>query len=78
MGLFIDDDGVRELAERLAELRHTTVDEAVCRTLERTLAIEDSRAERERLIRQSLARVDAMPHCDFDEIERYDESGAPK
>ena len=54
------------------------MNEAVCRALERALAIEDSRAERERLIRQSLARVDAMPHCDFEENERYDESGAPK
>jgi hypothetical protein len=78
MALFISDDGVRELAERLAKARHTTVDEAVRRALERALAREGDRAERERRIRESLARVDAMPHYDFDENDMYDESGAPK
>jgi hypothetical protein len=34
MALFISDDGVRELAERLAWLRRTSVDEAVRQALE--------------------------------------------
>jgi hypothetical protein len=76
MALFISDDGVRELAERLAWLRRTTVDEAVRQALERALA--EDRAERDRRIRESLARLDAMPHYDFDENDMYDESGAPK
>jgi hypothetical protein len=76
MALFISDDDIRELAERLAWLRRTTVDEAVRRALERALA--EDRAERERSIRESLARLDAMLHYDFDENDMYDESGAPK
>jgi len=76
MGLLISDDGVRELAERLAWLRRTTVDDAVRQALERALA--EDRAERDRSIRESLARLDAMPHYDFDEDDMYDEIGAPK
>jgi hypothetical protein len=76
MALFIRDDRVRELAERFAWLQRTTVDEAVRQALERTLA--DDRAVRERSIRESLARLDAMPHYDFDEDDMYDEIGAPK
>ena len=76
MALFISDDSVRELAERLAWLRRTTVDEAVRRALERALA--DDRAERDRIIRESWAQLDAMPHYDFDEDDMYDEIGAPK
>ncbi len=76
MGLFICDDGVRELAERLARSRRTTVGEAVRHALERALA--EDRAERDRSIRESLARLDAMPHYDFDENDMYDEIGAPK
>ena len=76
MGLFISDDRVRELAERLAWLQRTTVDEAVRQALERALA--GDRAERDRSIRESWARLDAMPHYDFDEDDMYDEIGAPK
>jgi hypothetical protein len=76
MALFISDDGVRELAERLAWLQRTTVEEAVRRALERALA--EHRAERDRSIRESLARLDAMPDYDFDEDDMYDEIGAPK
>lgn len=76
MAIFISDDRARKLAERLAWLQRTTVDEAVRHALERALA--DDRAERERRIRESLARVDAMPRYDFDENDMYDESGAPK
>jgi hypothetical protein len=76
MALFISDDGVRELAERLARLQRTTVDEAVRQALERALA--EDRAERDRSIRESWARLDAMPHYDFDEDDLYDEIGATK
>ena len=76
MGLFISDDGVRELAERLARTQHTTVDEAVRHALER--AIAEDRAERDRSIRESLAQLDAMPDYEFDESDMYDEIGAPK
>jgi hypothetical protein len=76
MALFISDDGVRELAERLAWLQRTTVDGAVRRALEQALA--GDRAERDRLIREIWAELDAMPQYDFDESDMYDESGAPK
>ena len=71
MGLFIDDAAVQALAERLAEARHTTVTEAVRRALEREL-------ERDRRIRESWARLDAMPDREFGDDDMYDEIGAPK
>jgi hypothetical protein len=71
MGLFIRDDVVRELAERLAEARHTTVTEAVRRALEREL-------ERERRIRESWARLDAMPRSGItSDHDLYDDEGNP-
>ena len=71
MGLFIRDDAVQELAERLAEARHTTVTEAVRQALEREL-------ERERRIRESLAAIDAMSDREFGDDDMYDEIGAPR
>jgi hypothetical protein len=79
MGLFIRDDRVRDMAKRLAEARCTTVTEAVRQALERELAdLQSDRAERKRLIRESLARLDAIPDHDFDEDDMYDEIGAPR
>ncbi len=75
MALFISDDGVRELAERLARLQRTTVGEAVRQALERALAHD--RAERERRIDQSLARLDAMPRRPYND-DMYDEFGNPR
>ena len=79
MGLYIRDERVREMAKRLAEAQHITVTEVVRRALEREIAeMQRDRAERERLIRESLARLDAMPDHDFDENDMYDEIGAPR
>ena len=79
MGLFIRDDTVRDMARRLAEARRTTVTEAVRHALERELTeLQRDRAERKRLIRESLARLDAMPDYDFDQDDMYDEIGAPR
>jgi hypothetical protein len=79
MGLFIRDDSVRDMAKRLAEARRTTVTEAVRQALERELAgIERDRAERERRVRESFARVDAMPRYEFSEDDMYDELGNPR
>jgi hypothetical protein len=79
MGLFIRDDTVRDMAKRLAAARHTTVTEAVRQALENELAgIRRDIDERERAIRESLARLDAMPKYDFDEDDLYDEIGAPR
>jgi hypothetical protein len=79
MGLFIRDDAVRDMAKRLAQARRTTVTEAVRQALERELTeLQRDRAERERSIREGLARLDAMPDYEFDEAEMYDEIGAPR
>jgi hypothetical protein len=79
MGLFIRDNTVRDLAKRLAEARGTTVTEAVRVAIEHAFAgLQRHRAERERVIRESLARIDAVPHYDFDENDMYDQSGAPR
>ncbi len=79
MGLYIRDDRVREMARRVAEARDLTVTEVVRRALEREIAeMQRDRAERERLIRESLAKLDAMPDYDFDEDDMYDEIGAPR
>jgi hypothetical protein len=78
VGLFIRDDSVRDMARRLAQARRVTVTEAVRGALERELLeLQRDRAERERLIRESLARLDAMPDRDFDQNDTYDEIGAP-
>lgn len=79
MGLFIRDDTVRDMAKRLAEARGTTVTEAVRQAIEHELAaVQRERAERERVIRESLARLDAMPDYEFDDDDIYDDIGAPR
>ena len=79
MGLYIRDDRVRDMAKRLAEARRITVTEAVRRALARELAEVDlDLKERDRVIRESWARLDALPNYDFDEDDMYDESGAPR
>lgn len=71
MGLFIRDDAVRELAQRLAEARHTTVTEAVRHALGREL-------ERDRILRESFARLDAMPRRGIaSDHDLYDDQGNP-
>jgi hypothetical protein len=79
MGLFIRDDTVRDMAKRLAEARRTTVTEAVRRALERDLVeIERNLKERDRRIRESWARLDAMPRRPYGDEDMYDEFGNPK
>ena len=79
VGLFIRDNSVRDMAKRLAEARRITVTEAVRQALERELTeLQGDRAQRERLIRQSLARLDALPEQEIDQNAMYDEIGAPR
>jgi hypothetical protein len=79
MGLFIRDDTVHDMAKRLAAARHTTVTEAVRRALERELAeVERDLQERDRRIRESWARVDAMPRRAYSDEDMYDEFGDPR
>ena len=77
MGLDLRDHTIRDLAERLAEAQRTTVTEAVRRALERALAKEADRAERERSLDHALARLDAMPRQPYND-DMYDEFGNPK
>ena len=79
VGLFIRDNSVRDMAKRLAEARRITVTEAVRQALERELTeLQGDRAQRERLIRQSLSRLDALPEQESDQNDMYDEIGAPR
>jgi hypothetical protein len=79
MGLYIRDDTVRDMARRLAEARHTTVTDAVRQALERELAeVKRDLRERDCRLRESFARLDAMPRHDFREDDMYDEFGAPR
>jgi hypothetical protein len=79
MGLFIRDDNVRDMAKRLADARHITMTEAVRQALEQALAeVRRDPEERERRIRESLARVDAMPRRPYGDEDMYDELGNPK
>lgn len=78
MGLFIRGDSIRDMSNRLAEARHTTLTEAIRQALEHQLAeVERDRAERERRLDESLARLDAMPRRPYND-DMYDEFGDPK
>jgi hypothetical protein len=79
MGLYIRDDLVRDMAKRLAQARRTTVTEAVRRALQHELAeVERDLKERDRRIRESWARLDAMPRHPYGDDDMYDELGNPK
>jgi antitoxin VapB len=80
MGLYIRDDGVRELAARLAERRHCTLTDAVRQALEeKLLRLDEERDERVRKTREIQARVAAMPDLrpGFTDHDLYDEDGNP-
>jgi hypothetical protein len=79
MALFIRDDGVRDMAKRLAAARRTTVTEAVRQALERDLADVEARARaREQRLDAALARLDAMPRRQItSDHDLYDDQGNP-
>jgi hypothetical protein len=79
MGLFIRDDSVRDMAKRLAEVRHTTVTEAVRRALERELTeLQQDVQDRERRLDAALARLDALPRRKvISDHDLYDDQGNP-
>ncbi len=79
MPLYIRDDGVKDLARRAAEARRTNITEAVREALERLLAETDREREaRDRAIRASLERLDALPDSPWTDAEMYDEDGIPR
>ncbi len=80
MSLYIDDDTVRALAERLASVQGMTVTEAVRQALQRQLEIiADDRERRDRELRRLFAAFDAHPpQRRFGDPEMYDEDGLPR
>lgn len=80
MPLYIRDDDVRSMAQRLAEARGTTVTDAVREALRHELAgLEAAEAERDRRLRALFAKwaEDASPHP-WTEADMYDEDGIPR
>lgn len=80
MPLYIRDDEVKELAGRLAELRRSTVTDAVREALALRLEqLRNDRDERDRKIDEILAKFDAGPDLapGFTDKDLYDENGDP-
>lgn len=80
MPLYVRDDRVKELADRVASLSRCTVTDAVRTALElRLKELEDDRAERQRKIDEILAKFDAGPDLapGFTDKDLYDEDGNP-
>jgi hypothetical protein len=80
MGLYIRDEGVRELAARLASAERCTITEAVRRALEERLSRHlEEHDERWRELREIQARIAALPERrpGFTDRDLYDENGLP-
>lgn len=80
MPLYIRDDQVATMAQRLAAARKTTVTDAVRRALARELAEADREEEaREAELRRLFARFDAgAAGRPFGDEDLYDEDGLPR
>lgn len=80
MPLYIRDDEVKELADRVAALRRSTVTDAVREALALRLEqLRNDRDERDRKIDEILAKFDAGPDLapGFTDKDLYDENGDP-
>jgi hypothetical protein len=80
MPLYVRDDRVKELADKVAALSRCTVTDAVRTALEQRLKeLEDDRAERQRKIDEILAKFDRGPDLapGFTDKDLYDENGDP-
>ncbi len=80
MPLYIRDDDVHALANRLAQRRGCTLTDAVRAALQEALErVESERAERLRRTEEILARFDAAPRLrpGFTDRDLYDERGLP-
>ena len=80
MPLYVRDDRVKELADRVASLSRCNVTDAVRQALEgRLRQLEDEQAERRRKIDEILAEFDAGPDLapGFTDKDLYDENGDP-
>ncbi len=80
MPLYVRDDHVKALADKVAALSRCTVTDAVRSALERRLKeLEDERAERDRAIDEILRKFDEGPDLapGFTDKDLYDENGDP-
>ena len=80
MPLYVRDDEVKELADRVAGLTGSTVTDAVREALQQRLhQLEGERAARRRKVDEILARFDAGPDLapGFTDKDLYDENGDP-
>jgi hypothetical protein len=80
MPLYIRDDGVKDLARRAAEARHSNLTDVVREALERLMAdIEREREERDRALQELFREFDAAPPDRvYGDAEMYDEDGLPR
>lgn len=80
MPLYVRDDEVWRMAQRLAAARKSTVTEAVRQALARELAEADrEREQREEALRRLFAAFDATPgRFALGDDEMYDEHGLPR
>lgn len=78
--LYIDNDTVQVMAERLAREQGTTVTEAIRRALQRQLEIvAEGRERRDHELRRLFAAFEAHPpRQSFGDPEMYDEDGLPR
>lgn len=80
MPLYVRDDHVKELADRVAALSRCTVTDAVRSALEERLKVlEGARAQRDREIAEILRKFDEGPDLapGFTDKDLYDENGDP-
>jgi hypothetical protein len=80
MGLYIRDDGVRELATKLAAKERSTITDAVRNALKEKLERHaKEHDERWRVLREIQARMAELPDLrpGFTDKDLYDEDGLP-
>jgi len=80
MGLFIRDDGVKELARRLADRRGCTMTEAVRGAIEAELGRDEALIqEKIRKTREICDRMKTYPELrpGFTDKDLYDDDGSP-
>jgi hypothetical protein len=80
MGLYIRDEGVYELARKVAERERRTLTDSVRAALEeRWRSLEGERDAKMRKLREIQARIAGLPELapGFTDADLYDENGDP-
>jgi hypothetical protein len=80
MPLYIRDDDVRRMAQRLAEAKRTTVTDAVRQALRRELeAVDATLVDRDRRLRGLFQKWEQEPPVGpWSDDDMYDEHGIPR